>query len=77
MYVCVCNAVTERAVHAAIEAGATTVKHLKDELGVGAECGRCVGCAKACLKAAKVQSKTKTAFVGKLINISPVQLGTS
>jgi bacterioferritin-associated ferredoxin len=75
MYVCVCNAVTEREVHTAIEEGATTVKHLKDQLGVGAECGRCVSCAKACLKVAKVQSKT--AFVGKLINISPVQLGAS
>ena len=49
MYVCVCNAVTEKEVFEAIEAGATTVKALNRQLGVGAQCGSCVGCAKECL----------------------------
>jgi bacterioferritin-associated ferredoxin len=49
LYVCVCNAVTEREVYAAIDAGATTVKALNRELGIGSQCGACVGCAKACL----------------------------
>ena len=35
MYVCVCNAVTERQVVKAIDAGATTVKALSRQLGVG------------------------------------------
>lgn len=53
MYVCVCNAVTERQIEEAVENGAKTVKDLNAELGVGSDCGSCVSCAKACLKAAK------------------------
>ena len=49
MYVCVCNAVTERELSAAIDAGASTVKALNQQLGIGAQCGACVGCAKECL----------------------------
>lgn len=55
MYVCVCNAVTERQVYQAIEEGAKTVKDLSRKLGVGTECGSCVGCAKECLKNAAHQ----------------------
>jgi len=53
MYVCVCNAITEKQVYKAIEAGATTIKALSTELGVGTQCGTCVGCAKECLSKAK------------------------
>jgi len=50
MYVCICNAVTERQVNEAIDAGATTIKALSRQLGVGTQCGTCVGCAKECLQ---------------------------
>lgn len=40
---------TEHEVYEAIEAGATTVKALNRQLGIGAQCGVCVGCAKMCL----------------------------
>lgn len=53
MYVCVCNAITERQVYEAIDAGATTVKALSRQLGVGTQCGACVGCAKECLSKAQ------------------------
>lgn len=53
MYVCVCAAVTERQVSQAISAGASTLKDLRRELGVTAECGRCAGCAKQCLREAR------------------------
>ncbi len=56
MYVCICNAVTERQVNEAIDAGATTIKALSNQLGVGTQCGTCVGCAKECLQKAQ-QSK--------------------
>lgn len=49
MYVCVCNAVTERDVFHAIDNGATTVKALSRELGVGTQCGACISCTKECL----------------------------
>ena len=49
MYVCVCNAVTERQIREAVAGGARTLKDLRRELGVGSECGRCTSCARACL----------------------------
>lgn len=41
MYICICNAVTERQVHAAVDAGATTLSDLQFELGVASCCGCC------------------------------------
>jgi bacterioferritin-associated ferredoxin len=70
MYVCVCNAVTERQVHKAIDAGATTVKALSRQLGVGTQCGACVGCAKDCLS--KVQTP-KTALPSNVFAIVKTQ----
>lgn len=74
MYVCVCNAVTERQIHQAAKAGAKTVKHLKETLNVGTDCGRCVSCAKACLKEAHAETHHQQ-IAKKLIHIAPMQLG--
>lgn len=52
MYVCICQAVTERQIHQAANEGARTIKDLRHHLGVGSECGRCVGCANQCLREA-------------------------
>ncbi len=52
MYVCVCKAVTDRQIHEAAAGGARTLRDLRRELGVTADCGRCASCAHACLKAA-------------------------
>lgn len=52
MYVCVCNAVTERHINEAVRDGISTLRHLRDELGVTAECGRCAVCARDCLRSA-------------------------
>ncbi len=41
MYVCVCNAVTEREVRNTIKNGATTMRQLRSELNVAASCGTC------------------------------------
>lgn len=81
MYVCVCNAVTERDIHEAVDNGATTVKHLKATLGVSADCASCASCAKACIKSAKNKQSDTPSISGmvgkKLIEISPVSLGAS
>jgi bacterioferritin-associated ferredoxin len=45
MYVCICNAVTERAVRECAKRGACTLEDLTFQLGVGAGCGRCRDCA--------------------------------
>ncbi len=52
MYVCVCQAITERQIHQAAAAGARTVKDLQRDLGVASDCGRCTSCARQCLKEA-------------------------
>lgn len=50
MYVCVCQAVTERQIHQAAQEGAKTLKDLRHQLGVTTECGRCANCARQCLR---------------------------
>ncbi len=50
MYVCVCNAVTERDIRNAAEQGARTLRSLNLQLGVAADCGRCARCARQVLK---------------------------
>lgn len=46
MYVCVCNAVTERDIGSAVAEGCCSLRELRDQLGVGNCCGRCTGCAR-------------------------------
>ena len=50
MYVCVCNAVTEREIRQAVECGATRMRQLKRDLGVASNCGKCAPCAYAVLR---------------------------
>jgi len=45
MYICVCNAITERQVRACVDAGAASLDDLQFELGVATCCGRCAGTA--------------------------------
>jgi bacterioferritin-associated ferredoxin len=42
MYVCVCNAISDRQIKAAIDDGATSVAKLRKTLGVASQCGKCV-----------------------------------
>ncbi|MGD8378122.1 MAG: bacterioferritin-associated ferredoxin [Gammaproteobacteria bacterium] len=41
MYVCICQAVTDKQIRAAVREGCRTVDDLTDALGVAAACGRC------------------------------------
>ena len=41
MYVCICNAITEKQVRQAAEAGVQDLWGLQAELGVGVACGSC------------------------------------
>jgi len=41
MFICICNAITERQVQAAVAEGATTIADLQIDLGVSTCCGRC------------------------------------
>jgi bacterioferritin-associated ferredoxin len=51
MIICVCKAVSERQIRLAVKNGATCVRDLTRELGVGTCCGKCIPEAKATLSA--------------------------
>ena len=41
MYVCICNAITDKQIRRAAKSGASTVYDLQSQLGVAAGCGSC------------------------------------
>ena len=49
MIICVCKAVSDRHIRAAVNCGATNLRDLTRELGVGTCCGKCVPEARATL----------------------------
>lgn len=49
MYVCVCNAVTEREIRQAINEGARTCGQVRRKLNVERMCGSCDDCLEDCL----------------------------
>ena len=49
MYVCVCNAVTDRDIRRAADRGVTTLEQLSIQLKVATCCGRCESCARRVL----------------------------
>ena len=53
MYICICNAVTEKAVRECVRNGVCSVDELTLVLGVGAGCGRCRDCANELLQDAR------------------------
>jgi bacterioferritin-associated ferredoxin len=50
LYICICNAVTEKAVRECADKGACSLEQLSFELGVGSGCGRCRDCASELLR---------------------------
>jgi len=42
MYVCVCNAITDREVREAMRNGASSLRQLRAALPLGSNCGRCI-----------------------------------
>jgi bacterioferritin-associated ferredoxin len=56
MIVCICNNVSERKSSLAVNAGATSMIELRDQLEVGTACGKCHSCAKRVLRECLAQS---------------------
>ncbi len=56
MYVCVCNAITDREVRAAAKAGVASVSELSAKLGVATNCGSCTELAQAILDTHQTRS---------------------
>jgi bacterioferritin-associated ferredoxin len=51
MIVCVCKAVSDRQIRAAVKGGAATLRDLTRDLGLGTCCGKCLPEANAALSA--------------------------
>jgi bacterioferritin-associated ferredoxin len=49
VYVCICNAVTDREIRQCADLGVDTLDQLRECLGVASCCGRCEGTARAVL----------------------------
>ncbi|EKE77085.1 bacterioferritin-associated ferredoxin [Gallaecimonas xiamenensis] len=52
MYVCLCHAVTDKAIRKAAASGCSSLAQLRCELGVASQCGKCARQAKAILNEA-------------------------
>lgn len=53
MYICICNAVTEREIRQCAELGVCSLGELRECLGVGSNCGQCRSAAKQILREAR------------------------
>jgi bacterioferritin-associated ferredoxin len=45
MYICICNAISDKQIRDCAKRGVQSVGEVTAELGVGAGCGRCLECA--------------------------------
>jgi bacterioferritin-associated ferredoxin len=56
MYVCVCNAVTDRQIRSQSECGRGTVAEIYRALGITVKCGKCVRTAKCIINDAQAEA---------------------
>lgn len=61
MYICICNAVTEKHIEHAVEHGACRMRDLRQQLGVTADCACCAESARRCLATA-LENRTDPAW---------------
>jgi bacterioferritin-associated ferredoxin len=50
LYICICNAVTEREIRGAVELGCSSMDDLRRDLGVASCCGKCLHDARQVLR---------------------------
>lgn len=68
MYVCLCKAVTDKDIHRAVQGGASSMRCLRQQSGVGSQCGRCVGHAKEVLGEALADARHSSGTAAKHVN---------
>lgn len=65
MYVCLCKSVTDRDIHRMVTVhGVTTMRQLRNEVGVSTQCGRCAQCAREVLQEALAECSVGPACPG-------------
>jgi bacterioferritin-associated ferredoxin len=68
MFICICNAITERQVQAAVAEGANTLSDLQGQLGVAGCCGCCADTASEYLPGGRYAGQASTRHeVGTLV----------
>ncbi|WII93949.1 (2Fe-2S)-binding protein [Kingella negevensis] len=65
MFVCICNAISDRKIQEAVAAGASSLTDLKNQLGVATCCGSCADLASSYLKASPA-ANTVTSVVSSI-----------
>lgn len=50
MYVCLCHAITDTQIRTAVAEGVTSMRELRQRLGVCSSCGKCGPCAQRMLR---------------------------
>ncbi|MDZ7803320.1 bacterioferritin-associated ferredoxin [Thiohalophilus sp.] len=53
MYVCLCKGVTDTQIRDAVIDGADSLRHVRQQLGVASNCGRCAQCAREVIRQTK------------------------
>ena len=67
MYVCLCNNVTDTHIHRLVRTeGVTTMRELREHLGVATQCGKCAKCAKDVLREALSEARCEAGCSGML-----------
>ena len=67
MFICICNAITERQVQSAVADGAHTMSDLQGQLGVATCCGRCAETAAEYLPGGRYASNHAPSEQGTLV----------
>ena len=65
MYVCLCHNVTDAHIHQLVRTvGVSTMRELREHLGVATQCGKCGKCAKDVLREAVSEARCEAACSG-------------
>ena len=56
MYVCICKGITDTQIRAAIEDGASSLRDVRNSLGVASQCGKCGSLTREILRESVVDS---------------------
>lgn len=71
MIVCICKNISDKTIRQTASRGSDSMSALREELGLGTCCGKCVGCARQVLRDVKNQESA----VNPLFTLVPAVLG--
>jgi bacterioferritin-associated ferredoxin len=69
MYICVCNAITDKDIRNAVAGGCRSMRELREELGVASQCGSCAVHARELLRDKSFQCPALRATTPALVAV--------